>query len=118
METNGKPASRRQLACIRRLQVEMGEEEPEMTEELSVSDASKLISELVSRARQNGFATGQRPVNEPRLGMAMKECFRQWTALGRNIHEERREAFIEYAIKTYNLVTEIAEKLGQEAQAQ
>jgi hypothetical protein len=60
METNGKPASRRQLANIRRLQLEMGEDEPEITEELSVSEASKLITELVSRARQNGFATVQR----------------------------------------------------------
>ena len=113
MEINGKPASKRQLAYIRRLQMVVGEEESEM----SVSEASSLISELISRARQNGVVV-QRQINEPRLGMAMKECFRQWTALGRNIHDERREAFIDYTIDTYNLFTEIAEKLGQDAQAQ
>jgi len=48
----------------------------------------------------------------------MKECFRQWTALGKNIHDERREAFIDYTIDTYNLFSEIAEKLGQDSQAQ
>jgi hypothetical protein len=75
-----------------------------------------VIDELVAKARQNGIMTVQKPINEPRLGMAMKECFRQWTALGRNIHEERREAFIKYAIDTYNLFTVVAGKLGQDAQ--
>ena len=60
----------------------------------------------------------QKPVNEPRLGMAMKECFRQWAALGGDIHGERRKAFIDYAAATYSLFTEIAEKLDQDAQAQ
>ena len=110
MET--KPASKRQLAYIRRLQTVMGEDEPEISEEMSVSEASSLISELVARARQNGVVV-QRQVNEPWLGMAMKECFRQWTALGKSIHDERRKAFIDYTIETYNLFTEIAEKLGQ-----
>ena len=112
MEANGKPASKRQLAYIRRLQMVVGEDEPEISEEMSVSEASSLISELISRARQNGLVV-QRQINEPRLGMAMKECFRQWTALGRNIHDERREAFIDYTIDTYNLFTEIADRLGQ-----
>ena len=110
MET--RPASKRQLAYIRRLQTVVGEAEPEITEEMSVSEASAVISELVSKARQNGIAV-QRQINEPRLGMTIKECFRQWTALGRSIHDERRKAFIDYTIDTYNLFTEIAEKLGQ-----
>ncbi len=46
----------------------------------------------------------------------MKECFRQRTALGKNIHDERRKAFIDYTIATSNLFTEIAEKLGQAQQ--
>jgi len=117
MEINGKPASKRQLAYIRRLQMVVGKDEPEISEEMSVSEAANLISELISRARQNGIVV-QRQINEPRLGMAMKECFRQWTALGKNIHDERRKAFIDYTIDTYNLFTEIAEKLGQDAQAQ
>ena len=95
----------------------VGETEPEITEEMSVSEASAVISELISRAQQNGIAV-QRQINEPRLGMAMKESFRQWTALGKNIHDERREAFIDYTIDTYNLFSEIAEKLGQDSQAQ
>ena len=112
METNGKPASKRQLAYIRRLQTVVGEAEPEITEEMSVSEASAVISELIARARQNGVVL-QRQINEPRLGMAIKECFRQWTALGRSIHDERRTAFIDYTIDTYNLFTEIADRLGQ-----
>jgi hypothetical protein len=115
MET--KPASKRQLAYIRRLQTVVGETEPEITEEMSVSEASEIISDLIARARQNGVPV-QRPVNEPRLGMAMKESFRHWTALGRSIRDERRNAFIDYTIDTYNLFTEIAEKLGQDSQAQ
>ena len=79
---------------------------------MSISEASAVISELISRARLNGVAV-QRQINEPRLGMATKECFRQWSALGRSIHDERRTAFIDYTIDTYNLFTEIADKLGQ-----
>ena len=109
MET--KPASKRQLAYIRRLQTVVSEAEPEITEQMSVSEASEIISELIERSRHNGVAVRQ--INEPRLGMAMKECFRQWSALGRSIHDERRKAFIDYTIDTYNLFTEIAEKLGQ-----
>jgi len=90
----------------------VGEAEPEITEEMSVSEASERITELISRARQNGVVV-QRQINEPRLGMAMKESFRQWSALGRSIRDERRKAFIDYTIDTYNLFTEIAEKLGQ-----
>jgi hypothetical protein len=110
MET--KPASKRQLAYIRRLQTVVGEAEPEINEEMSVSEASAVIGELMARARQNGVAV-QRQINEPRLGMAIKESFRHWTALGRSVHDERRTAFIDYTIDTYNLFTEIAEKLGQ-----
>ena len=110
MET--KPASKRQLAYIRRLQTVVGETEPEIAEEMSISEASEIITELIARARQNGVAV-QRQINEPRLGMAIKECFRQWTALGRSIHDERRTAFIDYTIDTYNLFTEIADRLGQ-----
>lgn len=79
---------------------------------MSVSEACAIINELVARARQNGIAV-QRPVNDPRLSMAMKESFRQWSALGRSIHDELRKAFIYYTIDTYNLFTEIADKLGQ-----
>jgi len=69
METNGKPASKRELAYIRRPQMVVGEDEPEISEEMSVSEASYLISELISRARQNGFLGVQRQISEPRLGI-------------------------------------------------
>ena len=118
MESNVRPASRRQLAYIRRLKLEMGEEQPEISEELSVSDASELITELIAKAQQNGHPVAQRKINEPRLGMAMKESFRLWTGLGRSIHKDNRTAFVDYTIETYNLFTEIAEKLEQEGQAQ
>jgi len=35
------------------------------------------------------------------------------TVLGRNIHDQRRQAFIDYTIDTYNLFTRIAEKLDR-----
>ena len=118
METNVKPASRRQLAYIRRLKLESGLEAPEEIEELSVSEASEMISGLLGKAEQNGQPAPQRKINEPRLGMAMKECFRVWKGFGRDIHDNNRKAFIDYTIDTYNLFTEIADRIGNEGQAQ
>jgi hypothetical protein len=114
MET--KPASKRQLAYIRRLQTVMGETEPEITEEMSVSEASAVISGLVSKARQNGVIL-QRQINEPRLGMAMKECFRLTARYGWDIDGQYRKYFIEKVIRTYHLFTEIAETLESETKA-
>ena len=114
MET--KPASKRQLAYIRRLQTVVGETEPEITEEMSVSEASAVISGLVSKARQNGVIL-QRQINEPRLGMAMKECFRLTARYGWDIDGQYRKYFIEKVIRTYHLFTEIAETLESETKA-
>ena len=114
MET--KPASKRQLAYIRRLQTVVGEAEPEISEEMSVSEASAVISGLVSKARQNGVIL-QRQINEPRLGMAMKECFRLTARYGWDIDGQYRKYFIEKVIRTYHLFTEIAETLESETKA-
>ena len=107
-----KPASLRQMAYIRRLSTELGEREVEICEEMSSLDASQVISELIVKAGKNGAANGLVKVNEPRLGMAMKECFRLWSALGRDVLGDRRSVFIKEAISTYWLFTEIAEKVG------
>ena len=107
-----KPATLRQLAYIRRLCREMGESEVELSEEMSSLDASRVISELIVKAGKNGAANGLIKVNEPRLGMAMKECFRLWTLNGQDIWKDKRSAFIKEAMSTYWLFTEIAEKVG------
>jgi|WetSurMetagenome_2_1015567.scaffolds.fasta_scaffold293224_1 hypothetical protein len=49
--------------------------------ELSVSKASEMISGLLGKAEQSGHAVQPRKINEPRLGMAMKECWAAWQAL-------------------------------------
>ena len=86
---------------------------------MSSAGASRIISELITKAQKNEAINGKpKPVriNEPRLGMAMKECFRRYTYLGRDIWVKKREFFVEKAIETYNLFTEIAEKIEQNTQ--
>ena len=107
-----KPAAKRQLAYIESLQKENGIEKPELKNEISRSDASGIIKTLIVQTRQNGTSNRQVKINEPRLGMAMKECFRLWTYYGSDVWKDKRKAFIEEAIETYNLFTEIAEKVG------
>ena len=98
-----KPATTKQIAYIERLLEESGDSGPKVGAETTSTEASKIIQRLVSR--QNG------DINEPRLGMAMKECFRHFTSLGRDLWDEKRELFIERTIETYNLFTEIHDKL-------
>jgi len=107
-----RPASVRQLAYIRRLCTELGECEIEDSERMSSSDASQVISELIVKAGKNGGANGLIKVNEPRLGMAMKECFRVWTFCGSDIWGKNRGDFIKEVLSTYWLFTEIAETVG------
>ena len=54
-----KPASLRQMAYIRRLCTELGECEIEVSEGISSSDASRIISELIAKAGKSG-ATNSR----------------------------------------------------------
>jgi len=106
-----KPASLRQMAYIRRLSTELGECEIEVSEGMSSLDASRIISELIVKVGKSGATNGRIKVNEPRLGMTMKECFRYWTSLGRDVLGDRRSAFILEVIGTYELFTEIAENV-------
>ena len=106
-----KPASDRQLAYIERLKLEIGEDSPTISDEISSPEASTIIGELVAKLQKVRGKNGQRKINEARLGMAMKECFRLWTGLGRDIFREKRKGFIEEVVDTYFLFTEIVEQL-------
>jgi hypothetical protein len=109
-------ASSKQIAFIKRLKAELGENQPEISYEIGRFEASKLIKGLIAKAGNNSVANGLvRKINEPRLGMAMKECFRVWKKSGWNIYKTHRELFIKDAINTYNLFTEIAERIEQNA---
>ena len=91
METDAtqKSATPRQLAYIQSLQKENGIEKPEAKNELSRSEASGIIKALIVQTRQNGASNGQVKINEPKLGMAMKESFRLWTGYGSDIWKEK-----------------------------
>ena len=91
------------MAYIERLHSELGEKPPEA--ELNSLEASMLIGELISKSQQNG----NMKINEPRLGMAMKECFKLWH--DRDVLGKNKEAFIKETIRTYQLFTEIVQRL-------
>ena len=69
-----KPASDRQLSYIRRLQMDIGEDSLDINKEMNSIEASRVIGELIAKSQRNNGFRGK--VNEPRLGMAMKECFK------------------------------------------
>jgi len=113
-----KPATNKQLAYIQRLQKEIGQNEPEIKDKISRYEASRIISDLIANAYKNGTLNSQAKnirINEPRLGMEMKECFKVWKKNGWDIGDKHREDFIKDAINTYNLFTEIARRLVQNA---
>jgi len=117
-EAINQPATDRQIACIARLRTQVGEKGPEVEDEMSKSEASSLIKDLLAKSQKNGVPTGRHrraTINEPRLGMAIKECYRLWAKLGLSVYAERREQFIKTVIKTYRLFTEIAERLQEDA---
>lgn len=119
---NGKPASRRQLAYIRQLRAVIGDVGPVVGNNLTSVEASQVIEKLVGRLRQSGVPTGIEnrshvaKINEPRLGMAMKECFRIMAGNGWDVCGDNRKAFIEKVIRTYYLFSEVAERLEDERQ--
>ena len=94
-----KPAANRQIGYIDRLRAENSVTGPAIDNE-----TSKIIQRLV--ATQNG------EINEIWLSLAMKECFRLWTGLGRDVYSEHRESFVERATETYHLFTEVAKRLN------
>ena len=60
-----KPASAKQLAYIKRLSREMGKREVEVCEEMSSSDASRIISELIVKARKSGATNSSNTSHAP-----------------------------------------------------
>jgi hypothetical protein len=112
-------ATAKQVAYIKTLKGDLGEENLEIIQkELSVEKPSAIIEGLLSKMGRNTCETRHvRKVNEPRLGMAMKECFRLWRRNGHDIYEKRRKLFKENVIETYWLFTEIAEVVEQGGRA-
>ena len=107
---NQRKATPKQLAYIQQLRSKQGKESLEIDEELSFQDASNLIKdllEILSRDDQN------KPIkiNEARLGMVMKECYRYFRHYEKDIHKEYKEIFKKDVIKTYQLFAEIAQGL-------
>jgi len=112
-------ATAKQVAYIKTLKRDLGEENLEIIQkELSVEKASAIIDGLLSKMGRNTCETRRvRKINEPRLGMAMKECFRLWRRNGHDIYEKRRKLFKKNVIETYWLFTEIAEVVEQGGKA-
>jgi hypothetical protein len=111
------PASKRQVEYIKRLSNELGIAAPVDTEDMSSFEASQKIGVLVARLREgqgresapvSAPSTRQNRINDARLGMAMKICFMRWTALGRDVWAEKRQAFIKETLDAYDLFSEIA----------
>jgi len=106
---NMKKATPRQLTYIRQLMKRKGDEDIELDESLNFQETSKIIEDLLGIFPRNSKAK----INEPRLGMVMKECFKPWRTNGYDIYGKHREAFKNEVIKTYQLFTEIAHELEQ-----
>jgi len=108
-------ATAKQVAYIQTLKHDLGEEHLEIIEgELSIEKASAVIDGLLSKMGRNGVEIKRpRKINEPRLGMAMKECFKVWRKYCKDIYETKRERFKKEVTETYWLFTEIAEALEQ-----
>jgi hypothetical protein len=84
----------------------------EINTKINSMQASRLIGDLVSDLNLVSDLRSQKiKINEPRLGMAMKECFRLWKKNGWDIYKKHRKAFITDAVDAYRLFTEIAENL-------
>jgi hypothetical protein len=108
METSSAPATKAQIEYIKRLQRKIGMKS-QIDKKIDSLEASRLIGDLVS-ALNSGHDLRSK-IDGPRLGMAMKECFRLWKKNGWDIYKKHRKAFITDAVDTYWLFSEIAEKL-------
>ena len=116
METKTRPASSKQLGYIRRLQEQMGLSPDGGPQGMNSLEASQMIGQLLEqRQSTEEFVSADTlpasNINQARLGMAMKECFRLWRGNRHDILEQRRKPFIKNVVATYNLFTEIAEIL-------
>jgi hypothetical protein len=113
MESQRK-ATPKQLAYIQQLRSKQGKESFEIEEDLSFQEASTIIKALVECSQTNG-QTKPVKLNEARLGMAFKCCYRNWVTSGENIFRNKN-AFIKNVLDTYTLANEIAQELSTQAE--
>jgi hypothetical protein len=112
---NERKATPRQLAYIQHLRKKQGKESLDIEGDLGFDQASQIISDLMGNPLQN--AQGQHlKINEARLGMVLKECYRHFRNYQRDILGNHREWFKDNVIKTYQLFTEIVQELDQNSQ--
>lgn len=109
---NERKATPMQLAYIQQLRRRQGKESIELDEDLSAQEASKMIEALMGIPAKNGQLQSLK-VNDARLGMVLKECFRDFRDSEKDILREHRQRFKETVLKTYQLFTEIAKELEQ-----
>jgi hypothetical protein len=123
MEAETRKATDRQLAYIERLGADVESTTGKHITELTMTDASELIADLLQKANvgQNGKEgangkgssagiTGKNDFGSgARLGMAFKCVYRKWTTNGADIFKHRKN-FIDTVLETYKLINEIAEK--------
>jgi hypothetical protein len=103
------------MAYIQHLRRTQGKESLELDEDLGFEEASRVISNLTGKSLNSDQGRSVK-INEPRLGMAMKECYRHFRNYRRDILGTHREWFKDNVIKTYQLFTEIAQELEQSNQ--
>jgi len=115
MATASQKATARQLAYIKNLCVEVGEPVPEFERNISSLEASQIIGDLIAKSQKGTFNGNDKQlrINEPRLGMAIKECFRLYTGLGMDIWSEKKEYFVRKVLETYLLFTEAVNQVDQ-----
>ena len=109
---NERKATPRQLAYIQQLRRKQGMESIEPDENLSALEASRMIEELMRTSQRNAQFQSVK-LNEARLGMVLKEIFRDFRNSEKDILREHRQRFKETVLKTYQLFTEIAKELEQ-----
>jgi len=102
------PATKSQIEYIKGLQRKLGIKGGK-NKKIDSLEASRLKGDLVFAL--NSEHNMKPKINEPRLGMAMKECFRLWKNNGWDIYKKHRKAFIADTVDAYWLFSEIAEKL-------
>jgi hypothetical protein len=112
---NQRKATQRQLAYIQQLRSKQGKESIEIDEELSSQEASTIIKALVESSETNGQTKPVR-LNEARLGMAFKCCYRNWVTSGENIFRNKN-VFIKNVLDTYTLANEIAQELSEQVES-
>ena len=106
-----RKATPRQLAYIQHLKKREGKDSLEMDLQPNFLEASKTITELTEKSEPARQIKALK-INEARLGMVMKECYRYFRRYEKDIHNKYRELFKQDVIKTYQLFTEIAQELG------